>query len=142
MAAYLVNPWGSPSYNGMNPDGPEGYADIDFTYVYDVTLSALQALPNQSVATTNDADFIWRAVVITTLTGPFTVLFKDSQRFQLSNAQIAWSNIVGDASSPYPIFPEIVIPAGGEIGIDITDTSGAPNVIQIAFRGVKRFKLA
>jgi len=125
----------------MNPEAPDGFVDIDFTYAYDVVLTGSQYLPNQAVSTTNDCDFIWRAVIMATYTGNFNVLFKDSQRFQLSSGLVAAANLVGDASSPYPIFPEIIIPAGGEIGIDIQDTSTNPNTIEILFRGVKRYNL-
>ena len=37
-------------------------------------------------------------------------------------------------------FPASLIPAGGRIGIDIQDTSGAQNTIELLFRGVKRYR--
>jgi hypothetical protein len=47
----------------------------------------------------------------------------------------------GTFSVQWPMFPEIVIPAGGRIGIDIQDLSAAPNTVQLAFRGVKRYRM-
>jgi hypothetical protein len=138
----LYNPFAPPSYQGLNDASPQGYVDVDFTYVYDVTLTALQALHDQSVSTTNDADFAWRALVIAVNTGSFLVRFADSQGYYLSNGLIASANLIGDASSPYVVFPEILIPAGGRIGIDITDTSNAGNTVEILFRGVKRYRVA
>jgi hypothetical protein len=141
VAGYLVNPYAPPSANGLNDASPQGFVDVDFTYPYDVVLTAGQFLRDQSISTTNDADFIWRALVIGYSTGAFNVRFADSQGFYLSNGMIVSANISGDAASPYPIFPEIIIPAGGRIGIDIQDTSNAGNTIEILCRGVKRFRI-
>jgi len=142
MPDVLANPFAPPCYNGLNPCTPEGYIDVDFTYVYDVVLTPLQALPNQILATTNDADFCWRATVMASFTGAFAVRFFDSQGYALSNGFVFNANIQGDASSPYPQWPEIIIPAGGKIGIDIVDVSNNPNTIEILFRGVKRYRTA
>src|SRR5262245_49210967 len=126
-AELLVNPFAPPVYNGFNDQSPHGYVDVDFTYVYEVTLDADEFLRDQSLVTTNDADFAWRALVTALSTGAFNIRFSDSQGYYLSNGMIASANILGDAASPYPIFPEILIPAGGRIGIDIQDTSGDEN---------------
>jgi hypothetical protein len=142
MQAIPANPWGSPLDNGLNNASPLNYQDVDFTYVYDVILTASQLLNNQSVSTTNDADFVIRAIVIASSTGAFNIRLYDSQGYALSNSLIANANIQGDAASPYPIFPEIIIPAGGRIGIDIQDSSGSGNTIEILFRGVKRYRVA
>jgi hypothetical protein len=141
MATYLVNPYAASSYNGLNNAAPEGYVDVDFTYPYDVVLSGSQFLRDQSISTTNDADFVWRALVIGYSTGAFNVRFADSQGFYLSNGVVASANLLGDAASPYPIFPEIIIPAGGRIAVDIQDTSGSTNTIEILCRGVKRYRV-
>lgn len=138
----FANPFAPPSYNGLNPAAPQGYVDVDFIYPYDVNLTASQFLRDQSISTTNDADFAWRAIVIAFATGAFNIRFADSQGFYLSNGMIASANLIGDAASPYPVFPEILIPAGGRIGIDIQDTSVAGNTIQLLCRGVKRYRIA
>ncbi len=137
-----ANPYAPPSYNGLNDASPAGYVDVDFSYPYDVTLTSGQFLRDQSISTTNDADFAWRGLVIGFATGAFNVRFADSQGFYLSNGMIASANLIGDAASPYPIFPEILIPAGGRIGIDIQDTSAGTNIIQLLCRGVKRYRIA
>ena len=138
----LVNPYAPPAYNGFNDAAPLGFVDQDFTYPYDVTLTPNQFLRDQSINTTNDADFAWRAIVIAVSTGPFNIRFSDSQNYAISNGMVASANMQGDAASPYPIFPEILIPANGRIGIDIQDTSGFTNVIEILCRGVKRYRIA
>ena len=137
------NPFAPPAANGLNPASPADYVDVDFTYPYDVVLTALQELLNQAVSTTNDADFAIRGIVIAFSTGSFNIRVSDSQGYYLSNGYIASANLQADAASPNVVFPEILIPAGGRIGIDIQDTSGGQsNVIQILFRGVKRYRLA
>lgn len=135
------NPYAPDVFNGLNDASPEGYTDVDFTYPYDVVLTADQFLRDQTVSTTNDADFAIRAIIVATATGAFNIRISDSQGFYLSNGMIASANLIGDASSPFPIFPELLIPAGGKIGIDIQDTSGAGNTIEILFRGVKRYRV-
>jgi hypothetical protein len=142
MQAIPANPWAPPMDNGLNNASPLNYVDVDFTYPYDVILTANQFLRDQSVSTTNDADFAWRALIVAVATGSFNVRFADSQGYYLSNGVIASANLQGDAASPYPIFPEIIIPAGGRIGIDIQDTSDAGNTIELLCRGVKRYRIA
>ena len=137
-----LNPFAPSVYNGMNDASPEGFIDVDFTYPYDVSLTASQELQNQSVSTTNDADFAARGIVIASATGSFNIKWRDSQGFQYSSGYIASANLLGDAASPFPIWPEMLIPAGGKIEIDIQDTSAAPNTIEILWRGVKRFRVA
>ena len=89
----------------------------------------------------NDSDFCWRATVVSS-TGLFAVQFADSDWFFLSSAPVVSSNIQGDPSSPSPVFPEIIIPAGGRIGINLTDLSNAPNTVRLLFRGAKRFQIS
>jgi hypothetical protein len=144
MSTMLVNPNAPPAYTGLNNASPLDYLDVDFTYTYDVNgnqLTANASLRDQSVSITNDADFIVRAMVLNYSTGSFNIRISDSQGQYLSNGMIVSANLIGDAASPYPIFPELIIPAGGRIGIDIQDTSGNPNTVEILFRGVKRYRI-
>jgi hypothetical protein len=142
MQAIPANPFASPMDNGLNNSFPLNYVDVDFTYPYDVVLTANQFLRDQAISTTNDADFAWRAIIIATMTGSFNVRFADSQGYYLANGVIASANLLGDAASPFPVFPEILIPAGGRIAIDIQDTSGSGNTIELLCRGVKRYRIA
>jgi hypothetical protein len=136
------NPYGSPAANGLNPAAPDDYVDVDFTYPYDVALAGSQELLNQAVSTTNDADFAVRGIVVAFNTGSFNIRVSDSQGYYLSNGYVASANLAADAASPIVVFPELLIPAGGRIGVDIEDTSAAPNTIQILFRGVKRYRIS
>jgi hypothetical protein len=141
--ASRINPYAPPAYNGLGGDYPNGYVDVDFSYVYNVSLTASQFLRDQVVALATDADFVWRALIVTSYTGAFNVRFSDSQGYYLSNSVLNYQTFLwgGTVRIPFPIFPELVLPAGGRIGVDIQDISAAPNAVELTFRGVKRYRL-
>lgn len=142
MAQSRMNLGAPPAYNGLAGNYPNGYVDVDFTYVYQVDLTANQFLRDQVLALATDADFVWRALVAPNQTGAYAVRFSDSQGYYLSNAMIPYSNFLyGTVPVPYPIFPELVLPAGGRIGIDIQNLTGSANTVDLTFRGVKRYRL-
>lgn len=136
-----ANVYAPPAYNGLGDGSPPGYTDVGFDYVYNIVLTANQALVDQ-LPIMNDADFAWRALFISANTGAFSVRFSDSQWYWLSSARIINTNLPGDAAAPFPVFPELLLPAGGRIGLDLLDTSAAPNTIQIVMRGVKRYRVS
>lgn len=135
------SPYASPAFNGIGQAStPPRYRDVCFDYTFQATVAAnSQSQLQQSIE--NDADFAWRATVINLSTGNFAVKFSDSDFFNLSSGFIVRDNILGDPSSPFPVFPEIIIPAGGRIGIEIQELSGAQNTIEILLRGAKRYLL-
>ena len=139
-----INMFAPPAYNGMSQGQlPGGFIDVDFTYTYDVVLSALQNLPNQAVSISNDADFALRAIVLASATGAFQYRLSDSQGYYLSNGYLQSALLlIAGAPFPFTVFPEIIFPAGGKIGIDLIDVSNSTNTIQILFRGVKRYQTA
>lgn len=136
----LVNPWASAANNGLLDASPQGYADISYDYVYDVSLTASQLLLAYQPLD-NDADFVLRGVGVNYYSGAFAVRWADSTSYWFSNARIYYLNIINSAASPYPIWPEIVMPAGGNIQLDLAEMSGATNTIEFVFRGVKRFRV-
>lgn len=137
----LGNVYAPPGYAGLGSAGPQ-YVDLDYTYVYDVVLTANQVLPDQQVPLQTDAEFEWRVVIKASATGAFSFRFSDSQGFQLSSGYLNSSVLdSGGAANPFPIFPSLLFPKGGRIGVDIADLSGAGNTIQLLFRGVKRYEI-
>lgn len=133
------NPFAAAVLNGVNPTAPGGFVDVDYTYVYDVTLTALQLARDQQVPIHTDADFLWRGILQSS-TGVYAVRFGDSQGYYLSSSLVANVNLSNDPTRPTPIFPELFFPAGGRILVDIQDMSSAPNTVQVCFRGVKRYR--
>lgn len=117
---------------------PTPYPDQSYDIPYDIVLTANQQLLD-SKPIERDADFVWRAIVIAAATSQlFKVQFDVNGRDRLSPSQILAANYQSDPSSPYALWPEWTVPAGGRIGIFITDLSGAGNTIEIVFRGCKR----
>lgn len=137
----MRNPLAPLVYNGINDAAPQGTQDQSFDYVYDVTLTGNQSLPDQLVPIYTYADFVCRGLIITVQTGQFSVRFTDGQGYYLSNVLINAYNLVGTPSDPFIFFPEVLYPAGGKIGIDLLEQSGSSNTIQLVFRGANRYRL-
>ena len=132
------NPYAPAAYQGLagGVEQARGPCPRSFSYVFDQVLVANQALATFK-AMDNEADFIWWGTWVSRFTGAFTVRFADGNMRYLSDAQLVSAGLSFDPSAPYPTFPQVIIPAGGRIGIDITDISGGGNTIQIVFAGAK-----
>ncbi len=142
MYPQVRNPYAASLLAGLNDVSPEGYLDKPFKYLYDKALTASQALTNEAVPIMTDSDFVMRGLIVSRATSmSFSVRLFDSTGYFLSNAQIFANNLSTFAGQPFPVVPEWFFPAGGKIGIDITDISAAPNTIQLTFVGVKRFRV-
>lgn len=144
MSLIAPNPHATPVLNGLVPEFPMGYIDVSFDYVYDVSLTALQQLRDQSIPIHTDSDFVLRAIILSQATGAFSIRFNDSQGYYLSAGFMLSANFLsGTVPYPYPIFPELLFPAGSRIGIEINELANGqvPNVIQMVFRGAKRYRL-
>ena len=142
----LQSPYAPPAVGGLNDASPAGFVDVDFTYVYDVAMPAAPAagssLRDQQQPIQTDADFMLRGIsYIGIIPGAFNYRLQDSQGFYLSSGMISNGNLSNNAASPTPVFPELAFPAGSRIGIDIDNVSGVPVQIQLAFRGVKRYRV-
>lgn len=141
MITRIHAPYAAAHLHGIGDASPKGSPYPDQSYDIPTTI-ALTGNQNTTVnqAIERDADFELRAIVLNSQTGIYQVQFVINGWYQLSAGQILNANMQSDPSSPYVIFPAQLIPAGGRIQINITDLSGAPNTIQIVFRGVKRFQ--
>lgn len=137
----VLNPLSPLVMNGINDVSPQGFQDQAFDYTYDVVLTALESLKDQVVPIFTEADFAWRGLVVSLNTGPFSIRFTDGQGYYLSSGLIHVNNLQGTPGDPWIQFPETLYPAGGRVGIDITDLSNATNTIQILLRGVNRYRL-
>jgi hypothetical protein len=114
---------------------------VEIFYDYVLPPTTIQALANlpTNIVINGDADFqaIW---LIASSTGPFTCRFGDGAtgRFFMSRP-VNNVNLFGTALQPFPMLPPYVWKRQGSISLDLTDTSGAPNTIQIVFSGKKIF---
>jgi hypothetical protein len=132
------NPYAPPAYQGTPNGAPEGFVDVGFDYIYNnpVALPAVAILSGQAIPLDSDSDFVWRAVFISNVN--VRLRFQDANGYYLSNDYIMAANL------DTVVFPELLFPAGGRIGIDFTElTAGAGiPVLQIVCRGARRYRVA
>lgn len=120
-------------------------AGLPFEYVFPATnslftLAANEIRLNQIVNIFTQADFVWRGLHLIS-TGEFSVRFQDGEQYYLSGDLVPSVNLPHNAGDPFPWAPEIPYPAGGKIVLDIQDTSGAPNTVQIVFIGENFYRV-
>lgn len=122
-----------------------GFKDAAFDYTFTTANPAPApgtVVRGGVISINTDADFVWRAVFVTAGNsvfggGALSVQFRDSHGFPLSDGFISSNQLTPLFNcGPYLIFPEMLFPAGGVIGVDYT-SFGA--VCTVVLRGVKRF---
>jgi hypothetical protein len=109
-------------------------------YILDKTLSGNAESLLQAAQVDSDSDFLLLAVVGSS-TGAYNLRVYLSNRRSISNAYVKNTNYVGSANFPVPFLKEIYYPAGSSIAVDLKDTSGSSNTIQLVFKGIKRFRI-
>lgn len=114
-----------------------------FAYTHDQALTANQVLQNQRIVIQGDAPFRLK-ILNRVSTGAFRIRLFDSGGRGYSSAgqggtndRVAAACLAGDGQLPGLLVPHIDVPAGGFIGFDLEDTSGAPNEVHLAFVGAK-----
>lgn len=108
-------------------------------YVFNQTLTANQSLPNLTQFIDGDSDFVLVSIHGKS-TGSYNINIKDNALKPLYSSDADSTLVVGTAQLPCRIRPALFYPAAGKIGISLTDTSGAPNTVQLVFTGVKKFR--
>jgi len=136
----MLNPLAPPGLQGIGDASPDGYLDLDFSYTYAINLTGNQTQNGQLVSIFTQADFAWRALTFNS-TGAFSVQFQDGQGYYISSGLVFSTNMPNTPGDPWPFFPEVVYPAGGNIYFNITDLSGSANTGQLVFKGVNRYRL-
>lgn len=139
-SAALYNPLAPRALQGLGNGAPPGYVDADFTYVFDVAMVLGQTLENQTIAIETDSDFLWRAFFQWSQAS-FGIRLYDANGYAMSNGYINNANLLNTGAAPYPIIPESFFPAGGRITFDLENLGLGANQIQLAFRGVKRYRV-
>lgn len=123
--------------------GSDPGIEREFTYLFQIQLTALQVLLNQRIVINGDAPFRVKFRTRTS-SGGFRIRIYDSvgQYYSSSgeggtNDRVRDACVFGDGSLPFPVVPRILIPAGGFIGFDLEDVSNANNTVHLAFVGAK-----
>lgn len=106
---------------------------------FDVTLTGNQELLQQGVFIDSDGDFVLKGIV-GTQTGNYSLRFRLPSGRYWPNGYVKNGNLVGTAQFPVPVEPNVVFPAGSKVAIDIKDTSGSSNTVQILLIGSKLLK--
>ncbi len=141
----MLNPLAPPAVQGISAySGYPGAGESTFSqfvgYTYDISLTSNQYLQGQVVAIYTEADFLWRGLVFQS-TGRFAIQFQDGQGYFISNALVYSDNMPNSPGEPFPRFPQIEYPAGGQILFNIQDLSGSANTGQILFIGANRYRI-
>jgi len=126
---------------GQTEQAPQAarFYEESFQYVFQISLTANQAVKEQRQTIDRDADFIWTALW-GTQTGNYSVQFRDAKGGIMSSAELRNANAIGTAQFPVPLMKPRLIPGGGFITMNLTELTGSGNVIELVFAGFKRFK--
>lgn len=137
-----MNPSGFPATDPQSaPDLAQYQRTEAGFYPYSVTLSANQALTDQSVIIDADSDFLVLGLV-GTQTGNYRVNFKSQNGRYVAQSQLRNANIVGTGQFPVALPKPVIVAARGRLGIDITDLSGGSNTIELVFVGIRLYRNA
>lgn len=130
----------TPAPNNANPQNQPTYVEEPAIYVFTITLSANQHVPNVAVNIDRDSDFLLTGLNGSSA-GTYTLNFQLPSGRQVANAEVLNTDILGTANQPTAIGPPPIYRAGS-IGpqLTLTDTSGASNAIIIVFSGIRRIR--
>lgn len=125
----------------ITPPAQANYYEEAGALILDVTLTANQEKLGQGVFIEADSDFRLEAIS-GSATGAYQLRIQTPSGRYWPQTYGNSANLVGSAGFPVPIEPPMVFPAGAKISIDIKDTSGAGNTVQLVFRGARLFKVS
>lgn len=132
-------------FPGQDPQSAPELANYARTeggfYPYQVTLTANQALTDQTVIIDSDSDFLILGLA-GTQTGNYRVNFKSGNGRYVAQTQIRNANLVGTGQFPVPLPKPLFVPSRGRIAIDITDLSAAGNTVELVFIGIRLYQNA
>lgn len=133
---YITNPF-APS--GLATPPAAGYRELPAIYPYIHQLAANEVLPNEIVSIQTDSDFFLRGIVLASATGTFQFQYADESGYFTSNAYLTSAALPTNAALPFPVTPQLRYSAGGRITLNLIETSGVANDIELWFVGVRRF---
>ena len=111
-------------------------------YVFQLVMTPGQKLANQKVPIDTDSDFLLTGIHGTS-TGDYSINFKLPSGKPFANNQVQKQNLIGTANQPTAIGPSQVY-LGASIGpaLDLTETSGFANTLEICFSGIRKLRTA
>lgn len=147
---YPMNEYAPSYFQGLNlmPSAELGYDPRPFTYLYNPPSNFGGAggdtslVTNDSVQIDVDSDFLMMAWYLALTTGEFQIQLADSTGYNLMSGAVNSGAISNSSSDPTVFSPAHPFPAGGRIQIvELEDLSGELNPTQIAFVGIKLFRV-
>jgi hypothetical protein len=134
---------GSKIRTGECPWMKKYRAEVPYTYPIatnaGVSVGA-SSTTTAAIATDNDAHFLCYKIV-GSRTGACTVAIKDGARDrQWMNQAVTFDNLVGNGHFPHILATPRFIARGSVIAVVISDLSGAANVVDLEFVGVKLYE--
>lgn len=125
-----------PANTGAPGQSP-AYIPKTALYAFDKVLTANQELKDQSQFFADDVPVEVLALHGTS-TGSYQLQLQDPGGRWISTSYINSANIVGSAASPFVLPRSILVPPKAKLGINIKDTSGAGNTVQLVFTCIRR----
>jgi hypothetical protein len=109
-------------------------------YVFQLTLTANQALQRVPVNIDRDSDFLLTGINGSS-TGTYSLNVRLPSGRLIGSSQINNVNFIGAANQPTSIGPPPIYRAGSTgPELDLTETSGSSNIVQIVFNGIRRLR--
>lgn len=140
-AAIPGNSRASSNAGTGNPNAPQ-FVEEPASYIFNFTLTANQKVGQVPVNIDRDSDFMLTGINGSS-TGTYTLNIRLPSGRLICSSQINNTNFIGVANQPTAVGPCPVYRAGSTgPEIDLTDTSGASNVLQIVFSGIRRLRSA
>jgi hypothetical protein len=128
--------------NPSNKTTQATYVEEPAMYTFNYTLTADQAVQRVPVNIDRDSDFLLTGINGSS-TGTYTLNVRLPSGRLIASAQINNTNFIGAANQPTAIGPPPIYRAGSTgPELDLTDTSGAGNTLQIIFQGIRRIRTA
>lgn len=126
----------------MTPSPPQQqYSETPANLVFQRTFGANESQTRLPVQIGTDADFVLTGIHGTS-TGDFTMNFRLPDGGQFATANLHKANIIGTPNQPTPVGPPPLYRAGSSGPLlDITEVSGASNVLEIVFSGIRRTRV-
>lgn len=134
---------GSPqSAGGVSPQISQQFVEEPGAYTFNFTLTAGQAVQHIPVNIDRDSDFMLTGLIgVTSSTGAYTLNYRLPSGRLYASSQISNANLLGTANIPTTVGPPPVYRAGSTgPELDLTDTSGNSNTLQIVFAGIRRLR--
>lgn len=108
-------------------------------YNLDITLTANQEVTDAGVFLDGDSDFELLSISGSS-TAAYNIRLRTPRGKSYPQTYCKHSNLVGSAAFPTPLETPWRFPSTGKISVDLRDTSGASNTIQLLFRGRRLFR--